>query len=644
MTLGATLAGLLGGWTTGCVVLLGFLWLFLALLGIRNSRFPWRVAGGAAFVVGSALWLGMHPTHASAWEIDAGYLGFAAQTALLRPEGPALLQSLLGALLAACSVLGLLVAIDWLPLLPLAPLLATVEQRLASADSDRNRARAELAARQAAERARSAGVAAGSSVMNSSATLDAPRAARIASPAKPVDTNVEAVQSAAPPLVATDAAAVVAAAAGLVDATIPATAPDEAEAPPSSTAVSSPVAESETEGSTNWQRFRPRKLAPESPGQIPVDNGPESTHNSSLSMGASRADVASTIETPPVSAAVEVAGTPSTSGASEAVPAPDSKDSPVVDDRDSVSMNSELVSGGTAVLDGDPVPVEANAQVPAMAPPSGETLSPRRKKKEEEEEQEPPADPEAEPDEEGDDEEGDDDFEEGDDDPEEEDDADEEEEGEEEDWEDEEEEGDDEEEDEEEEDEDWEDDEEEDEDDEEDDDWDGDDDESSSRQPPAEASAPVASESASEVGLIAAESVVETAAPIVAELPPVISDTDLAAPAAETAMAASSATTSPVAASGTAAPPVASTNPDPGSLFSDLPGDERALLARATELILTLDQVSLSKLQRELSITYYSAARVFERLEKEGFIAPYSGSLARSVKVTRAEWEARLRA
>ena len=50
----------------------------------------------------------------------------------------------------------------------------------------------------------------------------------------------------------------------------------------------------------------------------------------------------------------------------------------------------------------------------------------------------------------------------------------------------------------------------------------------------------------------------------------------------------------------------------------------------------------LARWQRELAITYYSAARVFERLEKEGFIAPYSGSLARTVKLTRTGWEQRL--
>src|SRR5262245_31793906 len=117
----ASVSGFLGGWTTGCLVLLVGVWLFLALLGIRNSRFPWRLLGGAVFVVGSALWLVLHPTHASRWEVDSGYLGFAAQTSLLGAQVSPFLINLVGALLAACSAIGLLIAIDWLPLLPFAP-------------------------------------------------------------------------------------------------------------------------------------------------------------------------------------------------------------------------------------------------------------------------------------------------------------------------------------------------------------------------------------------------------------------------------------------------------------------------------------------------------------------------------------------
>jgi DNA segregation ATPase FtsK/SpoIIIE-like protein len=65
---------------------------------------------------------------------------------------------------------------------------------------------------------------------------------------------------------------------------------------------------------------------------------------------------------------------------------------------------------------------------------------------------------------------------------------------------------------------------------------------------------------------------------------------------------------------------------------------------RAVDLLAGTESISLSRLQRELAITYYSAARVFEQLERSGFIAPYSGSLARAVLVTREQWEERRRA
>ena len=64
-------------------------------------------------------------------------------------------------------------------------------------------------------------------------------------------------------------------------------------------------------------------------------------------------------------------------------------------------------------------------------------------------------------------------------------------------------------------------------------------------------------------------------------------------------------------------------------------------MVRAVDLIAGSESVSLSRLQRELGVTYYSAARVFERLEKEGFVAPYTGSLARAVRISREEWETR---
>src|SRR5262249_1268314 len=64
MTLAWSLSSLhdfrLGLWAQGWLVMLVGFWLFCALIGTDHRRFLRRLAGGACFVVGSSLWLGMH--------------------------------------------------------------------------------------------------------------------------------------------------------------------------------------------------------------------------------------------------------------------------------------------------------------------------------------------------------------------------------------------------------------------------------------------------------------------------------------------------------------------------------------------------------------------------------------------------------
>jgi len=76
-------------------------------------------------------------------------------------------------------------------------------------------------------------------------------------------------------------------------------------------------------------------------------------------------------------------------------------------------------------------------------------------------------------------------------------------------------------------------------------------------------------------------------------------------------------------------------------LFPEESGADREILLQATRLIAGLPAVSLAQLQRDLGLTYYKAARIFSRLEKEGLISGYQGALARKVLLSRQEWEMR---
>ncbi len=49
--------------------------------------------------------------------------------------------------------------------------------------------------------------------------------------------------------------------------------------------------------------------------------------------------------------------------------------------------------------------------------------------------------------------------------------------------------------------------------------------------------------------------------------------------------------------------------------------------------------MSLSSLQRELGVTYFHAARIFEHLEHAGLISRYDGSLSREILLDSALWQ-----
>jgi hypothetical protein len=630
-------------WIQGCVMILVFFWAFLALLGIRNARFPWRILGGLSFVIGSTLWLGLHP----GFEFDTGDLGRIVQHSLAGRIPSSFALSGLSALLLVCSLIGLLVAIDWLPLLPFAPMLARDDERrdvarlagvpaefvspkidrpdeelafarsAAAAVAPRVRAPAPVAPPRAAPPAPPAAVAPPTPPTPALVPTDVPRiapSAALAPPAPPASDEVEEAER----VEETDA-------------------PDADEAHDSDAGERDDSEAEDDDAVTNWARFRPRTRA-----EIDAQEA-----------------AARELQPPQVDAHEEEAAEEAT--ADEARPQPDSAsaesreigDELAVDNGAAPSHNSTALEGETRAVEDDATqerkedaPVLDRDQDPTEDAPHGalavaeplpdapaaalaETLAPRRKK----EEEEPAEEPEKEDDEEeGEEEEGeDDDFDDEDSEEEEEDeefeeeddekegDKEEEEEEEEEDWDDEEDEE--EEEEEEDDDEEWEEDDEEEKEDDEEEEKEEEDDESSSRTDP-----PPSAEAASEAP---ASSAVELA-------PAEETPAEAGRPADEVEFLAGDAAEATVA--------DASDSPAPAPadlaklLFPDLPEEDAVVMVRAVDLIAGTESVSLSRMQRELGITYYSAARVFERLEKEGFLAPYTGNLARAVRITREEW------
>lgn len=64
------------------------------------------------------------------------------------------------------------------------------------------------------------------------------------------------------------------------------------------------------------------------------------------------------------------------------------------------------------------------------------------------------------------------------------------------------------------------------------------------------------------------------------------------------------------------------------------------LLTAAVEVILETNQVSVSMLQRRLKLGYARAARIMDVMEEKGIVGPFEGLKARSILVTREQWDA----
>jgi S-DNA-T family DNA segregation ATPase FtsK/SpoIIIE len=64
-------------------------------------------------------------------------------------------------------------------------------------------------------------------------------------------------------------------------------------------------------------------------------------------------------------------------------------------------------------------------------------------------------------------------------------------------------------------------------------------------------------------------------------------------------------------------------------------GDE--LYRQAVELVIQTQQASISMIQRRLRVGFNRAARMIERMEREGIVSPMDGTRPREVLVSRVE-------
>ena len=65
----------------------------------------------------------------------------------------------------------------------------------------------------------------------------------------------------------------------------------------------------------------------------------------------------------------------------------------------------------------------------------------------------------------------------------------------------------------------------------------------------------------------------------------------------------------------------------------DRPGDDEddPVYDQAIELVARMEEVSVSKLQREMRLGYNKAAKIIERMEREGLVGPANGVKPRQV-------------
>jgi S-DNA-T family DNA segregation ATPase FtsK/SpoIIIE len=74
-----------------------------------------------------------------------------------------------------------------------------------------------------------------------------------------------------------------------------------------------------------------------------------------------------------------------------------------------------------------------------------------------------------------------------------------------------------------------------------------------------------------------------------------------------------------------------------GSGAAGLDGDEDdPVYDQAIELVSRMEEVSVSKLQREMRLGYNKAAKIIERMEREGIVGPANGVKPRQVLIRPA--------
>jgi S-DNA-T family DNA segregation ATPase FtsK/SpoIIIE len=75
--------------------------------------------------------------------------------------------------------------------------------------------------------------------------------------------------------------------------------------------------------------------------------------------------------------------------------------------------------------------------------------------------------------------------------------------------------------------------------------------------------------------------------------------------------------------------------PEPEAEAEDEEGDE--LYQQGVDMVVQTQQASISMLQRRLRIGFNRAARMIERMEREGIVSPMDGTRPREVLVSRGE-------
>jgi DNA segregation ATPase FtsK/SpoIIIE, S-DNA-T family len=75
--------------------------------------------------------------------------------------------------------------------------------------------------------------------------------------------------------------------------------------------------------------------------------------------------------------------------------------------------------------------------------------------------------------------------------------------------------------------------------------------------------------------------------------------------------------------------------PEPEAAVEEAEGDE--LYRQAVDMVIQTQQASISMIQRRLRVGFNRAARMIERMEREGIVSPMDGARPREVLVSRAE-------